>query len=176
MVCTLSLAMFLSMMVLRAAMLTASSALGITTTVRLTASSLNVQALWKTGQSVWTLPRLVTEYSIKINSIPLLLMPSIHQSPWLQQPWYWLQLSLPLQSLNGKGCHIDKGLLILSCTGCYVGDNLWWSQKNYQHDNVVVSVMLSTWTRLNISGLVKDRRNSSALAMELRLSCTNPLI
>ena len=27
----------------------------------------------------------------------------------------------------------------------------------------------------NIDGLVQERRNSSALAMELRLSCTNPL-
>ena len=29
---------------------------------------------------------------------------------------------------------------------------------------------------VNIHGLVQERRNSSALAMELRLSCTNPLI
>ena len=29
---------------------------------------------------------------------------------------------------------------------------------------------------LHIDGLVQERRNSSALAMELRLSCTNPLI
>ena len=28
----------------------------------------------------------------------------------------------------------------------------------------------------NIDGLVQERRNSSALAMELRLSCTNPSI
>ena len=28
----------------------------------------------------------------------------------------------------------------------------------------------------DIDGLVQERRNSSALAMELRLSCTNPLI
>ena len=27
-----------------------------------------------------------------------------------------------------------------------------------------------------IDGLMQERRNSSALAMELRLSCTNPLI
>ena len=27
-----------------------------------------------------------------------------------------------------------------------------------------------------IDGLVQERRNSSAVAMELRLSCTNPLI
>ena len=29
---------------------------------------------------------------------------------------------------------------------------------------------------LHIDGLVQERRNSSALAMELRLSCTNPSI
>ena len=28
----------------------------------------------------------------------------------------------------------------------------------------------------DINGLVQERRNSSALAMELRLSCINPLI
>ena len=28
----------------------------------------------------------------------------------------------------------------------------------------------------HIDGLVQERRNSSALAIELRLSCTNPLI
>ena len=28
----------------------------------------------------------------------------------------------------------------------------------------------------NFDGLVQERRNSSALAMELRLSCTNPSI
>ena len=28
--------------------------------------------------------------------------------------------------------------------------------------------------KLQIDGLVQERRNSSALAMELRLSCTNP--
>ena len=29
---------------------------------------------------------------------------------------------------------------------------------------------------LHFDGLVQERRNSSALAMELRLSCTNPAI
>ena len=33
------------------------------------------------------------------------------------------------------------------------------------------------WLRFHdIDGLVQERRNSSALAMELRLSCINPLI
>ena len=30
--------------------------------------------------------------------------------------------------------------------------------------------------QVRIDGLVQERRNSSALAMELRLSCTDPLI
>ena len=30
-------------------------------------------------------------------------------------------------------------------------------------------------TQMMIDGLVQERRNSSALAMELRLSCINPL-
>ena len=35
---------------------------------------------------------------------------------------------------------------------------------------------LSRETSLYFDGLVQERRNSSALAMELRLSCTNPSI
>ena len=33
-----------------------------------------------------------------------------------------------------------------------------------------------SWNKVHIDGFVQKRRNSSALAMELRLSCTNPLI
>ena len=33
-----------------------------------------------------------------------------------------------------------------------------------------------TYGNLHIDGLVQERRNSSALTMELRLSCTNPSI
>ena len=41
-----------------------------------------------------------------------------------------------------------------------------------------IGVVSHQWYILenNINGLVQERRNSSALAMELRLSCTNPLI
>ena len=35
---------------------------------------------------------------------------------------------------------------------------------------------LAHWGFMHIDGLVQERRNSSALAMELRLSCTNPSI
>ena len=34
----------------------------------------------------------------------------------------------------------------------------------------------STHLRLHTDGLVQERLNSSALAMELRLSCTNPSV
>ena len=41
---------------------------------------------------------------------------------------------------------------------------------------VIWDAMMLTWHHWNIDGLVQERRNSSALAMELRLSCTNPSI
>ena len=41
--------------------------------------------------------------------------------------------------------------------------------------NVLSMHYLQTWCT-HIDGLVQERRNSSASAMELRLSCTNPLI
>ena len=41
----------------------------------------------------------------------------------------------------------------------------------------VIFVKVKFWVdRLYIDGLVQERCNSSALAMELRLSCINPLI
>ena len=43
---------------------------------------------------------------------------------------------------------------------------LWWADKPPHY----------TREELYIDGLVQERRNSSALAMELRLSCTNPSI
>ena len=39
-----------------------------------------------------------------------------------------------------------------------------------------VNELMENWQLLYIDGLVQERHNSSALAMELRLSCTNPLI
>ena len=41
---------------------------------------------------------------------------------------------------------------------------------------LILSPVPKDFYQLNIDGLVKDRRNSSALAMELRLTCTDPLI
>ena len=44
-----------------------------------------------------------------------------------------------------------------------------------QNDSTFFKTLL--WSLKNhIYGLVQESRNSSALAMELRLSCTNPLI
>ena len=36
--------------------------------------------------------------------------------------------------------------------------------------------IMSMQSKVRVDGLVQERRNSSALAMELRLSCTNPSI
>ena len=40
----------------------------------------------------------------------------------------------------------------------------------YNKDDCIVQDLYKAY----IGGLVQERRNSSALAMELRLSCTNP--
>ena len=40
---------------------------------------------------------------------------------------------------------------------------------------IVSRYVASSYERLHIDGLVEGRRNSSANALELRLSCTNPL-
>ena len=42
--------------------------------------------------------------------------------------------------------------------------------------NLLVSTNIPRMISLNIDGLVQERCNSSELEMELRLSCTNPLI
>ena len=45
---------------------------------------------------------------------------------------------------------------------------------NIAYESALVQV--SVGTKIRIDGLVQERRNSSALAMELRLSCTNSSI
>ena len=42
--------------------------------------------------------------------------------------------------------------------------------------NIYDLVINLTISNANIDGLVQERRNSSALAMELRLSCINPSV
>ena len=86
------------------------------------------------------------------------------------------------------------------CEGCWTGKYVW---KQYCHGvselpkfilfsaaaaeasaseatslpaEKQVGVWRGAWTGLNSDELVQERRNSSALAMELRLSCTNPSI
>ena len=44
----------------------------------------------------------------------------------------------------------------------------------FLHDGYLGYHKIVRWI-LQIDGLVQERHNSSALAMELRLSCTNPL-
>ena len=58
-------------------------------------------------------------------------------------------------------------------------NSLWEMYNWYPRMGTVVT--RNTWTpeitgNIHINGLVHERHNSSELAMELRLSCTNPLI
>ena len=47
---------------------------------------------------------------------------------------------------------------------------------NMFHWEIYFFIAIKIWKRYNIDGLVYERRNSVAIAMELRLSCTNPSI
>ena len=49
----------------------------------------------------------------------------------------------------------------------------WWYNHNKTKHNKTVGIFYGIYY---INGLVQERRNSGALAMELRLSYTNPLI
>ena len=46
----------------------------------------------------------------------------------------------------------------------------------WNFNQLMISADSSTTTVVHIDGLVQERRNSSALAMELHLSCTKPSI
>ena len=66
--------------------------------------------------------------------------------------------AVPLKIVNSPD---DKFVVIGGPIGCH-NDNLWcyqWRQSSH-----------------HIDGLVQERRNSIANALELRLSCTNPSI
>ena len=55
----------------------------------------------------------------------------------------------------------------------------WMEEQNIRQEKRKHSesdIFLTWWSHYDIDGLVQERRNSSALAMELRLSCINPLI
>ena len=94
-------------------------------------------------------------------------------------------------SHSGKAAHIG-GLvqnrcnsianaleLYFSCTNPSAYWNRYeWSQPGTNHNKTQQSANCeyNSWDVLYIDGLVQERRNSSAIAMELRLSCTNPSI
>ena len=50
-----------------------------------------------------------------------------------------------------------------------------WGRDISSHSNDQFQVPIM-YGRAHVDGLVQERRNSSVLAMELRLSCTNPAI
>ena len=70
------------------------------------------------------------------------------------------------------------------CTLCHTFITLWSQTQNTINPisnmimelSVLILVSLTNHVVPNIDGLVQERCNSSALAMELRLSCTNPTI
>ena len=70
---------------------------------------------------------------------------------------------LILRPLNVEQCTDWSGVCCMRWSLCYPFSKC--------HNN-----MLLDSSYLHIDGLVQERRNSSALAMELRLSCTNPSI
>ena len=73
---------------------------------------------------------------------------------------HWIRAHglVSIQDLHSTELNINK--IVIRLTACRPG---WWRQH---YD-------LDVW---HIEGLVQERRNSSALAMEFRLSCTNPSI
>ena len=52
--------------------------------------------------------------------------------------------------------------------------SIWWCHHDPGEVSLVHVIVGHRWHHFD--GLVQERRNSSALAMELRLSCTDPLI
>ena len=77
---------------------------------------------------------------------------------------------------------LEEGDCVLYITPGHVIETLlaWFMTKCMkwkQNTNVQRGHFFSIWPSLShIDGLVQERRNSSALAMELRLSCINPSI
>ena len=52
----------------------------------------------------------------------------------------------------------------------------WWHQETSRLLQMPLPELVFTQFYAYIDGLVQERRNSSALAMELHLSCTDPSI
>ena len=90
-----------------------------------------------------------------------------------QQAWYWLCKFISIFFLTLQRMMV-MGKSVTMRSLAYASQNL--------HFVVLISVSLyKSWDRCflskvqwNIEGSVQERRNSSALAMELRLSCSNP--
>ena len=130
-------------------------------------------------------------------------MPWCHQatSHYLNQCWHrsmppygvtrpqWVNTPQPEQ----KGCHSADNIFKCTCSTIFFNEKfcIWlrfvqvmaWNQWGSYFMIMPYDVTKPQWVNLlrpelvsNIDGLVQERRNSSALAIELCLSCTNPSI
>ena len=74
-------------------------------------------------------------------------------------------------------CLVDPDYHVRTSQGCHVASQGYFQppggDEGYPQDHPE-SRGHSPQQQVDIDGLVQERRNSSALAMELRLSCTNP--
>ena len=82
------------------------------------------------------------------------------------------------QRLNSqKISHTSPFGWVMRCLYEYFAEN--WLRYNgtalyFSSLNMLQSISISPATHHHVDGLVPERRNSSALAMELRFSCTSP--
>ena len=86
---------------------------------------------------------------------------------------------LALCEMAGCCIYICWLLRMVECLLVHAGRNCHtWGTKAAQQCCIPKEVtIVFTWLYVyHIDGLVQERRNSSALALELHLSCTNPLI
>ena len=105
----------------------------------------------------------------------------------LSDDWYWNSVAENFGILNTGGGRIYRYLYITihSCQGMYCGTKMSCNMYTCIHMlyYIIYYTNMSTTnkiipqnSRYYINGLVQERCNSSALAMELRLSCINPSI
>ena len=121
----------------------------------------------------------ILEILIYANAIPLLQIPAIikAKSVWMMDirlliwhiqwnknnshgndSWQWHHMSI-------MALKIPENLMIFFSNTCYVT-----TMKNQSS----TSLFICGWHLSHFDGLVQERRNSIANALELRLSCTNP--
>ena len=88
---------------------------------------------------------------------------------WQHDHWLWVSFfAASLYAVNN--CHGHDGDIMLSQPVHYLdGVTKWGMLQKLKRFNLSYHK-----NNIHIDGLVQGRRNSSALAMELRLSCTNP--